>query len=299
MNGLEWNDLRLLLAIGRTGSLSGAAKELRNDHSTIYRKLQAIEKRMGVRFFERRNSHYQITKAGEAAVGVAESFEREVLDLEREVVGQDSRLEGNIRVSAAEGPAATLLPGVLARFQRNHPGVTLELISEFGRSDLNRREADVALRITKSPPNSSLGRYICNFAFCSYASPAYLERAGSRSLEEHDWIIFAPTKDWTIPAIFPSENMLEARTVMSTNSVQAAVAAAKEGVGALTISAFLVENSTDLIRIAGPFEELSLELWVLAHSDLRETARVTALMDHIARELRNDRHLFEGTARLP
>ncbi len=298
MNGLEWNDLRLLLAIGRTGSLSGAARELKNDHSTIYRRLQAIEKRMGVRFFERRNGHYEITKAGEAAVGVADSFERDVLNLEREIVGRDARLEGNIRVSAAEGPAATLLPGVLARFRQKHPGVTLELISEFGRSDLNRREADVALRITKSPPNSSLGRYICDFAFCSYASPAYLERAGTRPLEEHDWVVFAPTKSWTVPTIFPSEAVREARTVMSTNSVQVAVAAAQEGVGALVISAFLVEGYTDLIRIAGPFEDLALELWVLAHTDLRETARVTALMDHIARELRSERALFEGKGKL-
>lgn len=299
MDGLEWNDLRLILAIGRTGSLSGAATELKNDHSTIFRKLKAIEKRTGVRFFERRNGHYEITKAGEAALGVAESFELDVLGLERKLVGRDARLEGNIRVSAAEGPAATFLPNVLARFQRRHPRVTLELISEFGHSDLNRRETDIALRITKSPPDSSVGRYICDFAFCSYASPAYLDRAGSRSLADHDWVTFEPTKRWFVPTVFSSEKALDDRTVMSTNSVQSAVAAAKAGVGALTMSAFLVERDAELIKIAGPYEEMTLQLWVLTHSDLRETARVTALMDHIARELRNDRALFEGNERSP
>jgi len=82
--------------------------------------------------------------------------------------------------------------------------------------------------------------------------------------------------------------------VLSTNSVHSAVAAARAGVGALTMSAFLVDGNTDLVRIAGPFKELTLEVWVLSHPDLRNTVRVTALMDHIARQLRLDRALFEG-----
>ena len=298
MNGLEWNDLRLILAIGRTGSLSGAATELRNDHSTIFRKLNAIEKRTGARFFERLNGHYEITEVGSTALRLAESFENDVLGLERELVGRDTRLQGKIRISAAEGPAVNCLPKILASFRRRHPDVTLELVSEFGASDLARREADVALRITKSPPDSSLGRYVCDFAFCAYASTAYLERAGSRELADHDWIVFEPTAKWNVPLIFPSDEARDARTVLSTNSVHSAVAAAKAGIGALAMSAFLVDGSTDLIRIAGPFEELRLELWVLSHPDLRNTARVTALMDHLARQLRLDRGAFRGCWRV-
>jgi len=294
VNGLEWNDLRLILAVGRTGSLTGAAAELKHDHSTIFRKLNAIEKRTGVRFFERMNGRYSITEAGEAALKVAESFESDVLGLERELVGRDARLEGKIRVSAAEGPAATFLPGVLASFRRKHPNVTLEIISDHGHSDLNRREADVALRITKAPPDSSLGRYICNFAVCSYAAPDYLERAGARALAEHDWIIHEQTAGWLTPMIFPDEATRDTRMVMSTNSVLSAVSAAKAGVGAVTVSAFLADRDEGLVRLAGPHDALMLELWILTHSDLRETARVTALMDHIARQLRRDRAAFEG-----
>lgn len=296
LNSLEWNDLRLILAIARTGSLSGAAKELKNDHSTIFRKLNGIEKRTSVRFFERLNGRYEITEAGGAALKLAQAIETDVLDLERELVGRDARLRGNIRISAPEGPAVTHMPKVLAGFRQKYPDVTLELMSKFGPSDLARREADVALRITKSPPDSHLGRYICDFAFCAYGAPAYLERAGSRALEDYDWVVFEPTASWSVPAIFPTEDVRKARTVLSTNSVHTAVAAAEAGVGALAISAFLVDAHSGLLRIAGPFDELSLELWVLAHPDLRHTARVTALMDHVARQLRMEKELFEGRA---
>lgn len=296
MNGLEWNDLRLVLAIGRAGSLAGAARELKNDHSTIFRKLNSIEKRVGVRFFDRLNGRYEMTEAGEAALKVAKSFESDVLDLDRELLGRDARLQGNIRISAPEGPAVVSLPKVLAGFRRQHPEVTLELMSEFGAADLNRREADIALRITKTPPDNNLGRCICDFTFSAYASPAYLEKSGSRPLIDHDWVVFEPTVSWTTPLIFPSNDVRESRTVLSTDSVHSAVAAAREGIGALVISSFLADADPRLTRIAGPFNEITLQLWVLMHPDLRNTTRVTALMHHIVRELRREKALFEGRA---
>lgn len=295
LNSLEWNDLRLILAIGRTGSLTGAARELKNDHSTVFRKLGAIEKRVGVRFFDRLKGRYKITEAGDAALRLAMSFESDILGLERELVGQDARLRGNIRISAVEGPAVIFLPKLLAGFRRLHPEVTFDLLSEFGASDLSRREADIAVRVTKSPPDSYLGRNICDFKFAAYASPTYLERSGSRPLADHDWVVFEPMTQLLIPQIFSSDDVRKNRTVLSTNSVQSAVAAVQQGLGALAISSCLVDSDPNLIRIAGPFEELTMQLWVLMHPDLRNTARVTALMHYIARELRQERALFEGS----
>jgi DNA-binding transcriptional LysR family regulator len=294
MNGMEWNDLRIILAIGREGSLAGAARTIRNDHSTVFRKLNAIETRTGVRFFERIKGRYAITEAGEATMRLAEKMENEILALERQLIGRDTRLQGNIRVAASEGPVAIFLPPLLAEFRRNNPDVTLELISEFGPSDLSRREADVALRITKNPPDSSLGRYICDFAICAYASPEYLERAGERALVDYEWVVFQPTVHWHIPSIFTSEEAVKNRTAVATNSVQAATAAAREGMGVVAMSAFLADAEPGLVRIGGPFPEITLQMWLLTHPDLRKTARVIALMDFLARRLRREKAQFEG-----
>ena len=187
------------------------------------------------------------------------------------------------------------LPQVMAGFRKIHPEVTLELISEFGPSDLSRREADVALRITREPPDSNLGRYICDFAICVYAAPQYVETCGARAMVDQDWVVFQPTSSWLVPLIFPNEQVQKSKTVISTNSVFSALAAAREGMGALAISAFLADPDPGLVRVAGPFPEMTMELWALMHPDLRNTARVTVFVDYLARQLRRDKALFEGT----
>lgn len=294
MKGLEWNDLRILLAIGREGSLAAAARELNHDHSTVFRKLNAIETRTGVRFFERIGGHYFITEAGESAMALAEAFEGDLLALERKIIGRDTRLQGNIRVSASEGLAAVVLPPLLAEFRQINPDVTLELVSEFGPSDLSSREADVALRITKTPQESSLGRHACDFAIFAYAAPDYLESAGERALTDYDWIVFQPLLHWYVPLVFPSETALKDRTAIATNSVLAATAAAREGMGVVIMSAFLGDAEPGLQRIGGAFPELTLQMWVLTHPDLRKTSRVIALIEHLARRLQRDRGRYEG-----
>lgn len=222
-------------------------------------------------------------------------MEEEILALERQFVGSDARLEGNIRVSAAEGPVSTFLPPLLAEFRRGNPAVTLELVSEFGPSDLNRREADVALRVTKSPPDDSLGRYVCDFAVCLYTSDEYLARSGTCALHEYDWVLFEPAAKWLVPKLFPSEEALRKQTVFSTNRVVAATLAAREGQGILAMSAFLADCQSGLTRMGGPISELTMEMWILTQSDLRTSARVTALMDFLARRLRKDKAKFEAT----
>ena len=294
MDGIDWNDLRLILAVGRTGSLAGAARELKHDHSTIFRKLNAIEKRVGVRFFERVNGRYDITDAGAAALKVAESFENDVLGLERQIVGQDTRLQGNIRISAPEGPSILSLPPILAEFRKKHPGVTLDLVSEFGPSDLSRREADIAVRITKSPPESHLGRYVCDFAIGVFASRDYLARAGSRALVDHDWVVFQPTEAWKVPLIFPNIEAVHAKTVVRTNSTQSALALTRAGCGVAALPVFLCDADPTLVRVVDPFPVLTMEVWVLMHPDLRNTTRIKVLVDFLARELRLQRRHFEG-----
>jgi DNA-binding transcriptional LysR family regulator len=199
---IGWNDLEVVLAICRAGSLSGAARQLGNNHSTVFRKLNAIEKRMGVRLFERLPTGYEMTEAGEAAMHYAERIEGEVHALERDLLGRDTRLRGKIRVSAPEGPTILILPSLLAEFRRQHPEVTVDLVMGLDAADLSRRETDIAVRVTRRPPETIVGRYVCDFNFGIYAAPSYLKRAGERDLKDHDWIMPHLVVDWMIPLIW-------------------------------------------------------------------------------------------------
>lgn len=294
---LEWSDLAVILAICRAGSLAGAARALGVNHSTVFRRLNAIETGTGVRFFERLHDGYAMTDAGRTAQEYAERIESEVHALGREVLGQDLRLQGRVTVTAMEGLAIDALPGWLAGFRRQHPDVAVELLGSTAALDLARREADVAIRATRKPPDTSLGRKVCDFRFAVFAAESYLEGKGDLPLEEQDWCFISGSGDWLIPLLWKKKVQVEERTAFSSSLALAVVNAAAAGLGFTLLPCYLGDVHPGLVRVGDPMEHLTLELWVLTHPDLRHTARVKALMAYLYDVLRKEADLFEGRRR--
>lgn len=290
---LEWNDLSVLLAVARAGTLSGAARHLGLNHSTVFRKVNAIEERTGVRFFDRLPNGYRITQAGEAAMRCAERIESEVHTLGREILGQDMRLQGNLRVTAMEGLASVVLPGPLTEFSRRHPGLCIEIVGTSSALDLNRREAEVAIRATRKPPETSFGRRICDFKFGIYCAPSYLEGREDVPLEQRDWCFLQGTAGWLVPTLWKKQTDAEARVVMTCSSTFGVVEAAASGAGMTLLPSYVGEPDSRLIRAGGLVPNLTLHLWLLTHPDLRHTARVRAVMDFLYEVLLERRDAFD------
>lgn len=293
---IEWNDLAVILAIGRAGTLSGAARRLGLNHSTVFRKVNAIEARAGVRFFERLQSGYRLTGAGEAAVHRAERVESEVHALGREILGQDMRLSGHVRVTAMEGLASLVLPGPLAEFSRQHPGLSIDIVGTAAALDLSRREAEVAVRATRKPPESAFGRKICKFHFGIYGAPAYLDEHGELPLAQRDWCLLAGIVDWMIPSIWKQRKDADERIVMTGNSIVSVVGAVAASAGISLLPTYVGEADDRLVRVGPPLDALTLDLWLLTHPDLRRTARVKVLMDFLYDVLLERRWMFEPEA---
>lgn len=291
---LEWNDLRVILAICRTGSLAAAARLLGKDHSTLFRKLNQIESRAGVRFFERLPSGYTMTDAGEIALRFGESIEGEFHALGHEIDGRDARLQGNVRVTAPDGICTVHLPPLLAQFHRLHPLVAIELMEGNAALDLSRREADVAIRATRKPPDDSLGRKVCDFRFAAYATPSHLRAAGTRALADYDWVMIAGVDEWFVPAIWKNRLQLAEHMVLRTNSVTAAQRAAEAGMGVVPLPCYRGDASPKLIRAVPTFNHLDMELWIMTHPVLRHTARVRVLMTFLQKALEPMAALFAG-----
>ena len=291
---LEWNDLSVILAICRAGSLSGAARALACNHSTIFRKINSIEDKTGVRFFERLPDGYAMTDAGETAMRYAERIESEVHALGREVLGQDMRLQGKVRVTAPEGMTVQLTPRLFSQFRRLHSDVSIEIVGSSSALDLSRREADIAIRATAKPPDTSLGRKICDFRFAVYSSPQYLKRNKDLPLQEQDWCLIQGTVDWLVPYIWKKNSHGEQRTVFSSSLSMAVMNATAEGMGFTLMPCYLGDANKKLVRVGDPIESLTLELWILTHPDLRHTARVKALMTYLFDALKKEEELFEG-----
>ncbi len=293
---LEWGDLRYVLAVGRDGTLSGAARVLGVNHSTVFRRIGAIEERLGVRLFERLPTGYALTQAGERMLETAEHVEEAVLDLSRTLVGGDLRLSGNLRVTAPDALAYRVLMPHLAAFRRAYPDIQLELSIVNSFLNLTRREADVAIRSTQTPPETAVGRRLCTLATTLYGSADYLRAHPDRSLERHQWLMPNEGLEQWPASKWLARHYPTASVVLYSDTVLGLFEAAKQGLGIAPLPCFLADPEQQLDRVLPPPPELDSELWLLSHPDLRRSARVRAFMDFLTEAVGLDRGLIEGQA---
>ena len=289
---MNWDDLRVILAICREGSLSAAARSLGSSHSTVFRQINEIEKKYATRFFNRHPNGYEMTEAGELAMRIATNIEEEVLDLDRELQGKDLRLQGNIRLTAPEGVSHYCLMPHLRSFYKKHPAINIELIASPVLMELSRSEADLAIRVTDDPPQNCIAKKICDFRMAFYATNSYLKKVQDLEVAEHDFVLcnhYMQPLSKTLwrnkpvpPMRFTSENIL------------AVARAACEGMGTALLPCLIGEKEKNLQRIGDVIDSYRSGLWVMTHADLRQTARVKALMNHLIASLSLEKLSIEG-----
>src|SRR5919106_1297080 len=261
----DWNELRLVLAVVRANGLIGAARALGIDHSTVFRRLHAVEARLGQPLFERLpGGAYEPTAVARRMAAAAERMEDEALALARDIAGRDHRLTGRLRVTSSETLAHRILTPHLAAFRRAHPGIAVELTVDNRVLSLTRLEAHGVLA---SPVDLK-------------AHPLIGWEASTTGIKAAEWLNgIAPD-----PAF-----------VYRTSSLVNQLHAAKAGIGLAVLPCYLGDLEPELARaLPDPVPELARELWIVTHSDLRRTARVRAFFDVVGAGLAAERALFEG-----
>ena len=297
----DWNELRLALAIQRAGSLTAAAITLGVDHSTAFRRLKALEDKVGVRLFERLpGGVYQATEAGARMAAGAERMEDEAMALDRDISGRDHRLSGRLTVTSSETLAYSRLTPLLAAFQQAHPGIIVELVIDNRVLSLSRREADIALRPIRPKEGDLWGRRLSAIAWGLYAAPAYLEAIGGplsnpSEIDRHSLIGWEEATSGIGAADWLSRTAPSKAFVYRTNSLVNQLVAAKAGIGLALMPCYLADHDTGVARaLSEPLKELEGELWIVTHADLKNTARVRAFFDLVGEGLIRERPLFEG-----
>ena len=175
----DWNDIRYFLAVAHTGSLSAAARAARVSQSTVSRRIRELESRLGARLFERLDQGYLLTEAGKNIVDMATSMERAASNIELEIGGESLHPIGSVRLTTTEGLGACWLAERLPRFWEAYPQIEIDLVIGEGLIDLQRREADIALRIGTPGSDALAGRPLGCIECGLYASRAYLEERGT------------------------------------------------------------------------------------------------------------------------
>ncbi|MCB8820113.1 LysR family transcriptional regulator [Microvirga rosea] len=296
----DWNDLRLVLAIARNESLTGAARDLGVNHSTAFRRLGVLEEAIGVRLFERLpGGVYTPTQAGERMAATAERIETETVALDREIVGRDRSLTGRLRVTSSETLAFRILTKQIARFRRIHPGIVVELVIDSRLLSLSRREADVALRVARPREGDLHGRKLSDIAWTLYGSRDLVGNAEPAAdlsrLTQYPVIGWEESMTGISAADWMAEHVPSQAFVYRTNSIVNQLVAAKTGMGIAALPCYLGDPEPDLIRLIGePIPELTRELWIVTHADLRRTARVRAFFEVVGEGLAAERSLLTG-----
>jgi DNA-binding transcriptional LysR family regulator len=284
---VDWDDLRYVLAVADSGSLNRAASTLRVNRTTVLRRINAFERKHGVRLFERLPNGYTLTDTGNEILTAARGFENAIESIERKLAGQDLRAEGLVRVTTTDTLLASVLQSPLVTFKQQHAGITLDVTTSNAFANLSKRDADVAIRPAVDPPEFLLGRRISSVAFAVYA-------ASIGDGQEERWIGPDDTLASTSVARWMRSSMPSVRPDFRTDSLVSMRELCAAGAGLAALPCYLGDSDARLIRVRPPIDEMTTALWVLTHPDLARTARVRLLMDHVSAALGKQRPLLEG-----
>jgi len=293
---MDWDHLRFFLAVARAGSLAGAARDLRVNHSTVFRRINAFEEELGTRLFERLPEGYLLTALGEAALAQAERADEAVAALTRSAAAGDYRLSGDIRMTTAPVLATDFVAPLLPRFRARYPGIRVEIGVSDTDYDLARRQADLALRATSAPPGYLVGRRVVRVPWLAFGSRRYLSKRGAAprsvaELSQHD-LVGADEAFRRLPAFgwlhrqFPREQFVA--TASDLNTIAAMIAA---GLGLGILPADQAGKRFEPLFVLEP--SFSSDFWLLTHPDLRNVARIRAFSTYLFESLRADPRLAE------
>lgn len=274
----DWDDLRAVLMVVRHGSLARAAEALGVNYTTVARRIAQAEETYGTRFFERLPAGYAATPEGEAAARAAEAMAERETGLRLQLAGQDARLSGPLTVTAPALLISSHLCGVFDAFTRAHPDVDLRVLAANEVLNLNRREADLAVRISNDPGDTLTGRRLVRQQTAAFAAPALAARLRDAPETPLEWIGFT---FWEAPPKASRQAHPEARIRLRFDDMTAVIGATKAGLGVARMPIF-VGRAAGLEQVPVMAPQPYTDIWMVAHRDVWPAAKVAAMRALIA-----------------
>lgn len=293
---MNWDDLRHVLAVSRAGSSLRASKQLGVDHTTVARRIDAIENALGVRLFTRTPTGYVPTSEAEGLLPDISQVEEAVHAVERNAQAHDDSVRGVVRVTSGETFGVAYLAPRLAQFGREHPGLTLEVVTGGTILDLARRDADIAVRFFRSKHADLVVKRAAEFAHGLYASKRYLALRplkGAGDLRNHAILTASPGAS-VVEAEWVERLTRGARPTFVTNLTLALVEAAKTDAGIAVLPRYLGDREPSLRHLPMPGEPTE-PIWITVHRDLKKTRRVRVVLDYLSACLEADKLLLRGS----
>ena len=272
---IDWDDLRHFLALAQAGTFLGAARQIGVEHATISRRIAALEKNLGRKLVDRRGRRIILTGDGEQVAGHAALVAQQMAVIEQLGRASATETRGHVRISAPPALSSVLLAKPVAALRREHPGVEITLVGEKRLASLNRREADIAVRMSRPEDGDYAITRLGDMAFHLYAAKTYLE-----SVPEAQWTFIGYDEGMnTSPQQLRLTELAAGRPIAIRSSVlEFQAAAARLGGGVVLLPDFAVTDADGLRRI-GDENALTREIWLVVHAEIRDVPAVRVVME--------------------
>ncbi|KFC62462.1 Transcriptional regulator, LysR family [Devosia sp. LC5] len=291
---MNWDDVRIFLAVARHGQILGAARSLGLNHATVARRLTALEAALGSTLFTRKTNGSDLSGAGERFLSHAEAMESAMLAA-NQTAGADSAIEGIVRVGAPDGFGVAFLAPRIGQLTERHKGLRIELVPVPRAFSLSRREADIAVTLERPREGRLVARKLTDYRLGLYAAKSYLARHGTpqtlADLASHhlvgyvDDLLFSASLDYT-SAFLP-----DWRSTLSVSTAMGQTEAVRAGAGIGILHGFMAEGDPNLVPVL-PAHNLTRAYWTVVHEDLRSLRRVGIVAEFLAEIVAKDRGIF-------
>ncbi|MCZ6853852.1 MAG: LysR family transcriptional regulator [Gammaproteobacteria bacterium] len=286
---MNWDDMRVLEACSRAGSFAKAAKELKMNHSSVSRRMTQLEKDLGIALFYRTSSGVRLTNAGQVVSLQASNMSSAAL-IAQNTSQTKGELSGKIRFQTVDATAFNLM-GYLREFAQRYPAIEIDLVLSQGLANLARGEADVVLRATNKPTETYIGQQVAQHALAVFGTSEILNDYGSNTpLCDLPWVLWEDglTDGWM------EKHVPNASVAMRVNTAFGMTRAVRSGLGIGHLACYGVTRDEKFLCLRGPDPELSIQIWLLAHRNVRRNTKVRVFMAFLREKILKDRPLIEG-----
>ena len=280
-------DLEVALALVRGGTLASAGERLGVDASTVFRSLQRIERGLGRALFERTRSGYLVTELGAELAKNAETMEAALEAARSSAQAAPGQISGTVRITTTDTVLHGMVAPALHALQKVHPLLSYELHTGNELASLTRRDADIAVRATKRPPQHLVGKHIGPIRVALFTA----KRGSVRKFAD----VEAGQADWVVPddalpehpsVLWRKRHFPKANPRYRVNSILSVLELVAQGLGVGIVPLFLADGRKDVMRLTDALDECETDLWLLAHPESRHLRRVGTVYSHLVQAMR-------------
>ena len=291
---MNWDDVRIFLAVARSGQILGAARSLGLNHATVARRLTTLEESLGSKLFTRKTIGSELSGTGERFLVHAEAMESAMLAA-NESAGSDSAIEGTVRVGAPDGFGVAFLAPRLGELTERHKGLRIELVPVPRAFSLSRREADIAVTLERPREGRLVARKLTDYRLGLYAAQNYLDTHGTPAslddLAAHQLVGYVEDLLFTTSLDYTAEFLKGWRSSLAVSSAMGQTEAVRAGAGIGILHAFMVRRDSSLVPVL-PAHTLTRSYWTVVHEDLRNIRRVALVAEFLSEMVGRDRAMF-------